>query len=232
MPPPLENYASPALRWSLLLEDDPGATHEFKLQVGTETGIPQQFGGSGNFCVCTIHFPTGSKKAPVHAYKTVPAKGTSDEWNVLCSKTLGRALKKAGYPDNLVDLKALVRWRQGQAELASALRGTPLALAPPQGVMKALEAAATPEGDDHPPVAIEAPPIMREPAEFAEVIEVGEPVDAVRLTAVRGELNNLVQEDMEAFRGFLAEMTIPAKAADWSQADLDAIELWLHGEEA
>jgi len=150
-----ENYASPGLRWGLLLEDHPGATYTFDLTDGASipgaSPIPKSYGGDKSYCVATILFPSPSVLAPVVAWKPVPDGGAPDEWNVLCTKTLGRALKKAGYPDNLKDLKALVLWRQRNAEVEaiSAQAGVaPLALGTGEAVTKALEAAgtATPDG--------------------------------------------------------------------------------------
>lgn len=115
-----EFYASPGLRLGLLLEDHPEATYDFQLVAGADVGVPDKFGGDKQFCLATIRFPAG--RSDVTAWKPVPASGSPDEWNILCTKTLGRALKRAGYPDDLKDLKALVLWRQRDAEIA-AIRG-------------------------------------------------------------------------------------------------------------
>src|SRR5690606_29496392 len=119
----LETFASPGLRWGLLLEDHPGATHSFTIKSGQDLGIPQQFGGDKDFCVCTIEVPGHE---PTTAWKEVPARGDSNDWAVLQTKTLGRALKKAGYPDDMVDLKALMLWRRRNAEVAALSEGAPL----------------------------------------------------------------------------------------------------------
>jgi len=117
-----EFYASPGLRLGLLLDDHPEATYEFRLATGAEIGVPDTFGADKPFCVATIRFPKG--RADVTAWKPVAGSGTPDEWNILCTKTLGRALKRAGYPDDLKDLKALVLWRQRDAEIAAIRGGT------------------------------------------------------------------------------------------------------------
>jgi len=122
MPAISEFYASPGLRLGLLLDDHPGATYDFKLATGSEIGVPDQFGSDKQFCLATIKFPR--VRADVTAWKPVPAGGTPDDWNILCTKTLGRALKRAGYPDDLKDLKALVLWRQRDAEIAAIRAGT------------------------------------------------------------------------------------------------------------
>jgi hypothetical protein len=135
-----ESYASPGLRLGLLLEDHPEATYDFRLATGDEIGVPDEYGGgTKKFCVCTISF--GENRAPVIAWKPVSGNGTPDEWNILCTKTLGRALKRAGYPDDLHDLKALVLWRQREAEIA-AIKGGAL---PDVRPVAAIEAA--PESD-------------------------------------------------------------------------------------
>ncbi len=129
MPEISASYASPGLRWGLLVDDHPGAHHTFELVAGADLGIPPDFGGAGQFCVATIIFPADSGREPVRGWKPAPARGSADDWNVLCTKTLGRALKKAGYPDHLPDLRALVHWRQRNAEVAVIAAGmTPLAI--------------------------------------------------------------------------------------------------------
>lgn len=141
-------YASPGLRWGLALEDHPGAYVAFHESPGTDLGIPEKHGGNDAFCVATIHFPEGSGRLPVIGYKALSSKikgeldHPSDRWNILCTKALGRALKRAGYPDDLPDLKALVVWRQRDAEIRAITAGTAqvqLAAADPG---RALESAA------------------------------------------------------------------------------------------
>lgn len=135
-----ESYASPGLRLGLLLEDHPQATYEFRLATGDELGVPDEYGSTKKFCVATITF--GPDRAAVTAWKPVAGNGTPDEWNILCTKTLGRALKRAGYPDDLHDLKALVLWRQREAEIAAIKAG-----ALPLDVPRANAIAALPEAD-------------------------------------------------------------------------------------
>lgn len=116
MPEISRDYASPGLRWGLLLEDHPGATYKFEAIKGTELGIPADFGGNGNFVRATIEIPG---HAPVFGFKPLAeATKTPDGYNLACTKALGRALKRAGYPDSTVDLRHLVLWRQRKVELA------------------------------------------------------------------------------------------------------------------
>jgi hypothetical protein len=133
-----ESYASPGLRLGLLLEDHPDATYTFEMKSGAELGIPAKFGGDGDFCVCTIRFANG--RSEVQAYKPLPEKGDAETWNTICTKTLGRALKRAGYPDDLRDLKALVLWRQREAEIAAIRGGTAQVSIPPANAIAALGA--------------------------------------------------------------------------------------------
>lgn len=134
-----ESYASPGLRLGLLLEDHPDATYDFALVNGTELGIPEAYGGEKKFCVATIRF-TGAR-SDVSAWKPVANSGSPDDWNILCTKTLGRALKRAGYPDDLKDLKALVLWRQRDAEIAAIKSGTQQLELPRANTIAALPAA-------------------------------------------------------------------------------------------
>jgi len=134
------DYAGPSLRWALLLEDHPGATHKFELRTGAELEIPEEWGRDQDFCVATITFPPASGLAPVTASKAVnealeverwvqeggrktKKKVTLDKtpelWNKLTTMTLGRALKRAGYPDDLQELKALIVWRRRLAEMSA-----------------------------------------------------------------------------------------------------------------
>lgn len=147
MPELRAGYASPGLRWGLLLEDHPQATHTFSSGQAQEFGVPEPFGGQEQVCVATIHFNDG--RPDVTGWKpTGKARGTADEWNVLCTKTLGRALKRAGYPDDMPSLKALVLWRQRNAEVAALGGGEPAPLALTTGSDNAdLDAAAVSSPD-------------------------------------------------------------------------------------
>lgn len=158
------SYASPLLRWALCVEDYPSATHTFDVVHGTELGIPESFGGAGEFLRCTITFGAGSGRQPAYGWKPLAGvKRNPDEFNSLSTKTLGRCLKRAGYPDDMVDLKACVLWRQRRAEIAAIQGGTPaLGTGAPDTVEAALDAAsvADPEAlghDDAPEVHGQAP---------------------------------------------------------------------------
>lgn len=182
-----ESYASPNLRWALLLEDHPSATHSFRVGRAEEFGVPPDFGGDQQVVVCTIIFPAESGLQPSVAYKEVTdSKGRpipqSDwdpaTWNVLTTKALGRACKRAGYPDSLPELKALVHWRQRTAEVEALVAGrTPLAALGPGHADQALDAAAVadPEHVSHDPD--ETPPGVD--PETGEVNADNVPADAV-----------------------------------------------------
>lgn len=168
MPTIPESYASPLLRWALLVEDHPGATHTFDVVVGTELGIPEGFGGKGEFLRCTVRFGKGSGREPAVGWKPLAGvKRTPDDYNVLSTKALGRALKRSGYPDDLADLKACVLWRQRRAEIAAIQAGTTHAIGAgaPETIERALDAASvedpdtlghddTPEGEGYPLVMV------------------------------------------------------------------------------
>jgi len=123
-------YASPGLRHGLLLEDHPQAVVTFTCQKGTELGIPRSAGGDEEYAVATITFPASSNKSTAVGWKALKSgekrKGDhdSDVWQVLCTKALGRALKRAGYPADTTDLKALLLWRQRGVEIQSLAGGT------------------------------------------------------------------------------------------------------------
>lgn len=144
MPDISATYASPGLRWGLLLEDHPNATRSFTYGTAAEYDVPAQYGGDRPVCVATIDF--GSDRPPVTAYKLIAEQGDPDAWNLLCTKTLGRALKAAGYPDDMQDLKALVLWRQRNAEVEAIEGGH---------VVQAIE-AAKPTADDEDDLSLAA----------------------------------------------------------------------------
>lgn len=181
-------YASPGLRWGLALEDHPGAYVEFEEKPGTEVGIPARLGGNDSFCVATVHFPStiGSTRKPVIGYKAIGSeiKGVldhaSDRWNIVCTKALGRALKRAGYPDDMDDLKALVVWRQREAEIRAIGTGVAqVALAPAQ-TERALEAAGRQSPEASGPDDGQAP--STEPDESG--VTEAESIDGADLTLV------------------------------------------------
>lgn len=144
-------FAGTNLRWGLLLEDHPEAYASFRTSTGTELGIPTTYGGEKDYVVATIHFVS---RPNVEGYKAMGKSGDDEDWNKLCTQALGRALKRAGYPDKLTDLKAMVLWRQRRAEIDAVAIGHPLALAAP--VEAALDAAETHDpDDDEEPVEVE-----------------------------------------------------------------------------
>lgn len=113
MPINFDDYISTSLRWSMFKADWPDATVEFTEGTAAEAGIPASFSKKDEkVCIATVtRFPGDT---PFIGYKSVSdAKGRdTDSWNVLCSKAMGRALKKAGSPDNMNDLKVLMRFRE------------------------------------------------------------------------------------------------------------------------
>ena len=116
-----EDYVSPSVRWGMLKQDHPGAVFEFTHVKGVEIGIPEKFGGEEEYCVCQILL-SPTDELPIIGYKPVSdAKNgkndhASDAWNILCTKALGRAVKRAGYDDTASALKVLVTYQQRKAE--------------------------------------------------------------------------------------------------------------------
>lgn len=224
-----ESYASPGLRWGLLLEDQPGATYTFELLRGVDfpvNPIPEGFGGDRDFCVCTITFPPETGKSAVSAYKPAGAQGDPEGWNVTCTKTLGRALKKAGYPDDLKDLKALLLWRQRTAET--------------QAIMSGSAHLALDSGEPAPQRALPAAPV--EDALDEAAVSNGErvsgddagddePVDAEvvedRSETVEELVEGLSDKEFENYKGFLETIGAPVKIAEMSENQLDDVLSWL-----
>jgi hypothetical protein len=235
----IETYASPGLRWGLLLEDHPRATHDFKLRSGTEIGIPEEYGGKGKFCVCTINIPG---QEPIVAYKPVPERGKPDEWVVSCTKTLGRALKKAGYPDDLKDLRALVLWRQRDAEI-EAIRGGHIIEAVPKPLE--IEAGGRDADDDGEPDVDynldeeEPQSVVNQNSEGvlprddrivdAEVVSPDKEGSGDRWETVVQEVESLSKGDRKEFDAFMKGADIPDDPNEWTDEDLEDIEAWLLG---
>lgn len=113
MPINFDDYISTSLRWSMFKADWPDATVEFSEGTAADAGIPASFSKKDEkVCIATVVRFKGD--TPFIGYKSfADAKGRdTDAWNVLCSKAMGRALKKAGSPDNMNDLKVLMRFRE------------------------------------------------------------------------------------------------------------------------
>ncbi len=126
-----EDYVSPSVRWGLLKQDYPQAVVEFTHATGAEIGIPEKFGGTEEYCVAQILLRPDDA-LPVIGYKPVSdAKQNkndhaSDAWNVLCTKALGRALKRAGYADTASEMKLVVQYKQRLAEHDAISGGSPV----------------------------------------------------------------------------------------------------------
>lgn len=116
-----EDYVSPSVRWGMLKQDYPDAVFEFTHSQGVDVGIPASLGGEEEYCVCQI-FLRPTDEVPIIGYKPLSdARGgkndhPSDGWNTLCTKALGRAVKRAGYDDTASALKVLVTYQQRKAE--------------------------------------------------------------------------------------------------------------------
>jgi hypothetical protein len=110
-----EGYLSTSVRWALFKADHPDAEIKFTEATAEQVGIPASFSKKDEkFCVATITRHPGDT-IEIVGYKSVSAAGKitdSDAWHVLCSKAMGRALKKAGYPDTISDLKIMTRYQE------------------------------------------------------------------------------------------------------------------------
>lgn len=129
-----EDYVSPSVRWGVCKQDYPDAVVEFSQRLGTDIGIPENFGGKDQYCVAQITLRPNDPDAVI-GYKPVSdarsGKGDhpSDGWNVLCTKALGRALKRAGYADTAGEMRIIVQYKQRNAE-QDATRGGVVTVAP------------------------------------------------------------------------------------------------------
>lgn len=205
MPAISPTYATPGLRWGLLLEDHPGAVCSFELTPGEALGIPPQFGGDEMYCVATITFPDATGKPPVKGWKAVQSERrngsdhNSDVWLKLTTKALGRALKRAGYPGDTKELKALVLWRQRDAEINAITAGTANLHLAGVDIAGAIEAASTTPGatdaDDG-----TTPDEVDDGVTDAVVVDT-EPASQAALTMVRAAFGNLgpKQADLRAW---------------------------------
>lgn len=110
-----QGYLSTSVRWALFKSDHPDGEIKFTEATADQIGVPASFSKKDErFCVATITRYPGDPLEIV-AYKSVLDAGKiadSDAWHVLCSKAMGRALKKAGYPDTISDLKIMTRYRE------------------------------------------------------------------------------------------------------------------------
>lgn len=219
-----EFYASPGLRIGLLLEDHPEATYTFDLVTGSDIGIPEAYGGgSKKFCLCTIRF--AGTRADVTAWKPVPDKGDADQWNVLCTKTLGRALKRAGYPDDLKDLKALVLWRQREAEIAAIKAGSmPLDVPRVQAIeaapdrdpmQRALQAAAVTDAEEVGPDEVDY--------DTGEVLT----VDNDEVALIRDLVAGLTPDEKRSYEAFLQTINAPSDPSKMTEQDRSDVLAWL-----
>lgn len=219
-----ESYASPGLRLGLLLEDHPKATYRFDLVTGNEIGVPDSFGGgSKQFCLCTIEF--GADRAAVTAWKPVPDKGDPDLWNILCTKTLGRALKRAGYPDDLHDLKALVLWRQREAEIAAIKAGTQTLALPTANAIAALPSADPMQAALDAAATSDAEAVGPDEVDY----ETGEIVDAdpEEIAMLRDLIDGLDAKETKAFAAFLKTINAPSDPVMMSEQDRADVLAWL-----
>lgn len=100
-------YASPQLRWSLLLNDHP-TTPPPVFEVGADPA-PKAFADDHPCCVVTVSVPG---RFPVQGYRSLRGvrQGDVDHWWRRCAEAFSDALEAAGYPATIEDLKLVSRW--------------------------------------------------------------------------------------------------------------------------
>ena len=112
-----EDYLSTSVRWAMFKADWPDASIEFSESTPSEIGIPSTFSKKEEkICVAHVARYKGDE-SPIVAYKAesdVRGPKDTDSWHALCSKAMGRAMKKAGYPDTMTDLKILMKFREAK----------------------------------------------------------------------------------------------------------------------
>lgn len=112
-----EDYLSTSVRWAMFKADWPDASIEFSESTPSEIGIPSTFSKKDEkICVALVTRYKGDE-SPIVAYKAesdVRGAKDTDSWHALCSKAMGRAMKKAGYPDTMTDLKILMKFREAK----------------------------------------------------------------------------------------------------------------------
>jgi hypothetical protein len=165
------NYVGPMARWGMLLLDHPLATKKETLVPREESDIPPSHWRSQKgyemVCKCVVDFGPGSTRRPITAYRfaDVPSArsghtntGNDPEgWETWCTKTLGRVVKEAGYPDDVNDLKLVLLWRRRNAEIAGIAAGRSIAV---NGAAddRVVDAAAKPDDDADAAPEVSAPP--------------------------------------------------------------------------
>jgi hypothetical protein len=241
-----ESYVSPMLRWGLLLNDHPGAKSEFKIVSVEQLPIPERFREDKEYLVCSIVFPDGNATAigwkPLKA-----AKKPGDEgYAALRTMALGRALKDAGYPDKMPDLKALVLWRQRQAEISAIQSGVPRPALPvaAESIERALEEAADPVADatspdDGSPDIVDAEVVEEDtdPPEIYQQILQGAfsaEADATdegptpdKKADIFAALEGFGNKDRAIFRGYLRDLKVTEDPDTWSDEVLDDLHSWI-----
>lgn len=233
-----DNYASPGLRWGLLQDDFPGAHATYELvQAHAIPGGHPFSNPNDDFVLCTITFPSGVNKVSAYGWKPLSAalKQTDEQYAALRTKALGRALKDAGYPDNLNDLRALTAWRHRQAEIGAISSGHvagELTAGTEKELSAALDAAASPEDeagfDEGDPDVVEAE-IVEEtsPDATPDAPEEGYNADEHRATLLE-VIAGMGSQDQEWLRGKFMEGAISENAAEWTPDQMWQIDEWMN----
>lgn len=233
-------YASPGLRWGLLQDDYPGANAEYELVTAEKIPGGHPFARDGEkFVLCTIHFPADSDKSPAYGWKPLSeARKQDDEsFAALRTKALGRALKDAGYPDKLTDLRALTVWRKRTAEVQALASGHVAEIGEGTDVVAAIEAAAesTPDAAGHDDSAghdddvVEAELIDENehtPKPAAQQFNVGDGFDEKRSDLMEVILG-LDEDAVAQLKDFATQNQMQEDLNTWDEEALDHLEAWL-----
>jgi hypothetical protein len=251
-----ETYTSPNLRLGFFTKDHPTAPQpEFHEAPGNTVGVPDSHQGEELHCICTLNYGPEEGRPPVIGWKIITGKKGSEEWETHCTKALGRALKRAGYPDDLEDLRARNGYARGLAEIEAIRNG----VAPPKTVSRqgvtvpaedTVKATSAVQGDmteraraevewskerqqreeSVPTPEPEATPEAEktEQPELTLVQGEGGAAEDVRdIEVIREQLKSLTDAEKQNFREWLAGKEITGKLDDWADEVLDQVEEWL-----
>ena len=234
-----ESYVGPNVRLAMLKADYPAACHvEEWIEDISISDVPPAFRPTGKgatgFCRCVIDFGPGADRPPVTADRFPDVKGVAQAksdttydpvgWEALSTKTLGRALKEAGYPPDANDIKLLLLWRRRMAEIHGDAEGA------------VIDAAARPDADEpqHEPdegTAAVAPapgaPRPPQPSAAQPATGRGEPSldDLGRRVAALGADNRAKLEKFMSDRGWVIGILAgPGGPGNTARAYLESLE--------
>jgi len=229
-----EQYATPGLRWGLLQDDYPGANADYELVTADKIPGGHPFARDDEkFVLCTVSFPADSGKSPAYGWKPLSeARKQDDEsFAALRTKALGRALKDAGYPDKLTDLRVLTVWRKRTAEVQALASGHLAEIGEGTEVVAAIAAASesTPDApgrDDaagHDDEVVDAEVVNDQPSPQFSVGDGSDEKRAYLMEVIMG----LAEDVVERLKTFASENGMQEDLSTWDEEALDHLEAWL-----